>query len=430
MISANVVVQALLKEKVEVLFGIPGFPTIPLYDVLYHTKEIRHVLARHEHAAAFMAYAYGMTTGKPGTCLAIDGPGATNIATGLADAYTGSIPLVAIIGKIHSSFFGKGAVHELDSAFFKPITKEIFHISDPSEIGTTIHKTYTTATTGRKGPVCVEIPMEILTMEVSPEKVDRATGGGKATQQATDSTIEAAAKLLSEAEKPLLLAGGGALSAGAGQELIELAELLGIPVAVSHMGRGSIPDDHPLALGLLRNNPTLVHFIQQSDVVIAVGFRFSQILTFNWTLKIPRKLIQMDVDPQQIAKNYPVEVGIVGDAKTELRNLLVCLKNQVKKRKKEEYPRFKEVTEWKELITIRTLPDSVPIKPLRVVKGLRDCLERDALVATDVGNAFFWTLFFLEMYHPRTLICSSSFSAMGCGLPLAIGAKPVNRWSV
>ncbi len=166
--SANAIVQALIKEDVEFIFGIPGFPTLSIYDVLYNTKEIRHVLTRHEQAASFMAYAYGMVTGKPGTCLAIDGPGATNIATGLADAYTGSIPLVAIIGKIHSSYLGKGAVHELDSAFFKPITKEIFRISEPGEIASIIHKTYTTAATGRKGPVCVEIPMDILTMEVSP----------------------------------------------------------------------------------------------------------------------------------------------------------------------------------------------------------------------------------------------------------------------
>jgi len=391
--------------------------------VLYHTKEIRHVLARHEHAAAFMAYAYGMTTGKPGTCLAIDGPGATNIATGLADAYTGSIPLVAIIGKIHSSFFGKGAVHELDSAFFKPITKEIFRISEPGEIASTIHKAYTTAATGRKGPVCVEIPMDILTMEVSPEKIDKATGREEDVHQTTVSKIKAAAKLLSEAEKPLIVAGGGVLSAGASQELTELAESLGIPVAVSHMGRGIIPDDHPLALGLIRNNPTLVSLIQQSDVVIAVGFRFSQILTFNWTLKIPRELIQIDIDPEQIGKNYPVEVGIVGDAKTELRNLLDYLKNEVKRRKAEEYPRFGEVTEWKKLLTIRRVSDSAPIKPLRLIKGIRECFERDAIIATDVGNAFFWTLFFMEIYHPRTLLCSSSFSAMGCGLPLAIGAK-------
>ena len=421
--SSDAIVHALLKEKVEVIFGIPGFPTIPLYDVLYHTKEIRHVLTRHEQAASFMAYAYGMVTGKPGTCLAIDGPGATNIATGLADAHTGSIPLVAIVGKIPSSYFGKGAVHALDSAFFKPITKKIFRISEPGEIASTIHKTYTTAATGRKGPVCVEIPMDILAMEVSPEKIDKATGRGENVHQTTVSEIKAAAKLLSEAEKPLIVAGGGALSAGASQELTELAEFLGIPVAVSHMGRGIIPDDHPLALGLIRNNPTLVSLIQQSDVVIAVGFRFSQILTFNWTLKIPRKLIQIDIDPQQIGKNYPVEAGIVGDAKTELRNLLDYLKNEVEKRKTKEYPRFGEVTEWKKLLTIRRVSDSVPIKPLRLIKGIRECFERDAIIATDVGNAFFWTLFFMEIYHPRTLLCSSSFSVMGCGLPLAIGAK-------
>ena len=421
--SANAVVHALLKEKVEVVFGIPGFPTIALYDVLYHSKGIRHVLTRHEQAASFMAYAYGMVTGKPGTCLAIDGPGATNMATGIADAHTGSLPLVAIIGKIPSCNFGKGAVHELDSAFFKPITKEIFHIAEPNEIVSTIHKAYTTAATGRKGPVCVEIPMDIFTMEVSPGKVDGNAGGEEDVNHTTVSEIKVAARLLSEAEKPLILAGGGALSAGASQELTELAEFLGIPVAVSHMGRGIIPDDHPLALGLLRNNPTLVDFTQQSDVIIAVGFRFSQILTFNWTLKIPRKLIQIDVDPKQIGKNYPVEVGIVGDAKTELRNLIECLKNKIRKRTTEEYPRFREVTEWKRLLTIRSVSNSVPIKQLRLIKGIRDCLERDALIATDVGNAFFWTLFFMEIYHPRTLVCSSSFSAMGCGLPLAIGAK-------
>jgi acetolactate synthase-1/2/3 large subunit len=421
--SANAVVQALIKEKVEVLFGIPGFPILPLYDVLYATGEIRHILIRHEHAASFMAYAYGMVTGNPGTCLVIDGPGATNIATGLADALTGSIPLVAIVGKIPGSFMGRGAVHELDSAFFKPITKEIFRISGPGDIFATIHKAYATASTGRKGPVCLEIPMEILNLDVPPETVDVTTGEGEGVFKTTVSNIEAAAKLINKAKKPLILAGGGALSAGASRELTALAEFLGIPVAVSHMGRGIIPDDHPLALGLLRNNPTLVNFIQQSDAVMAVGLRFSQILTFNWTLKIPRELIQIDIDPKQIGKNYPVEVAINGDARTELKNLLDYLKNEVKKREQEEYPRFKEVTEWKSLLTIGSVSNGVPIKPLRLIKGIRECLERDAVIAADVGNSFFWMLFFMEIYCPRTLLCSSSFSAMGCGLPFAIGAK-------
>jgi len=421
--SADAIINALLEENVKVIFGIPGFPIIPLYDVFSHNREIRHVLARHEQAASFMAYAYGMVTGKPGTCLVIDGPGATNISTGIADAHAGSIPLVALIGKIPGSHSAKGAVHELDAAFFKPITKEIFRITAPDKIASTIHEAYTTASTGRKGPVCVEIPMDLFTMEAPPEKVDGKTRGQADVNRTIASESKSASELLSRARKPLMLAGGGVLAAEASQELIELAEYLGMPVAVSHMGRGSIPDDHPLALGLLRNNPTLIDIVQDSDVVIAAGFKFSQILTFNWTLKIPRALIQIDINPRQLGRNYPVEVGIAGDAKTELRNIIGCLQQGSTKKGIEDYPRLNEISAWKELITMRTVPDSVPIKPLRVIQGLRNCLARDALVATDVGNAFFWMLFFLEMYHPRTLICSSSFSAMGCGLPFAIGAK-------
>lgn len=422
--SAHAIVQALCNENVKIIFGIPGFPLIPIYDVLYSTKEIRHVLVRHEHAASFMAYAYGVVTGKPGTCLVIDGPGATNIATGLADAYSGSIPIVAIIGKIQSDFFGKGAVHELDSAFFKPITKEIIHISSPDEIVTAIPKAYASAAAGRKGPVCLEIPMEILNKEIPQGKVAELTSGREGGRQAVVGDIKAAARLLTEAQKPLMLVGGGVLSSEASQELTELAEFLGIPVAVSHMGRGAISDDHPLALGLIRNNPTLLRLIQQSDVVIAVGFRFSQILTFNWTLKITQKLIQIDIDPKQIGKNYPVAIGIVGDAKTALISLLNRLKaTEVTKRKADEYPRFAEVTAWKNLLEIDHLEDSVPIKPLRVIKAIRDCLARDAIIANDVGNSFFWTLFFMQIFHPRTMLSSSSFSAMGCGLPFAIGAK-------
>jgi acetolactate synthase-1/2/3 large subunit len=421
--SANAIVQALLQENVEVLFGIPSFLTIPIYDVLYHTKEIRHVLARHEQAASFMAYAYGMVTGKPGTVLIMDGPAATNIMTGMADAYTGSIPLVAIVGKIHRGYFDKGAAHELDSSIFKPITKEILSVSEPSEILPAIHKAYAIAATGRKGPVCLEIPTDLMNMEVSPEERGTVPEGGDDIQEGAAPDIKKAAKLLASAKKPLLLAGGGAISSGASQELIELAEFLGIPVAVSHMGRGVIPDDHHLALGLFRNNPILVNFIQQSDVVLAVGFKFSQISTFSWTLKVPQKLIHIDVDPRQIGKNYPAEIPIVGDAKQALRSLLDAVKNEVKKRKPEEYPRLGEVTEWKNLLPLRIVPEDIPIKPLRLIKGIRNCLDRDAIVATDVGNSFFWALFFLEMYLPRTLLCSSSFSTMGCGLPIAIGAK-------
>ena len=421
--SANAIVQALLQENVEVLFGIPSFLTIPIYDVLYHTKEIRHVLVRHEQAASFMAYAYGMVTGKPGTVLIMDGPAATNIMTGMADAYTGSIPLVAIIGKIHSNYFGKGAAHELDSTLFKPITKEIIHVSEPGEIFPAIHKAYAIAVAGRKGPVCLEIPTDLMNMEVSPEERGKAPERRDDIQEGAAPDIKKAAKLLASAKKPLLLAGGGAIASGASQELIELAEFLGIPVAVSHMGRGVIPDDHHLALGLFRNNPILVNFIQQSDVVLAVGFKFSQISTFSWTLKVPQKLIHIDVDPRQIGKNYPAEIPIVGDAKQALRSLLDAVKNEVKKRKPEEYPRLGEVTEWKNLLPLRIVPEDIPIKPLRLIKGIRNCLDRDAIVATDVGNSFFWALFFLEMYLPRTLLCSSSFSTMGCGLPIAIGAK-------
>ena len=421
--SANAIVQALLQENVEVLFGIPSFLTIPIYDVLYHTKEIRHVLVRHEQAASFMAYAYGMVTGKPGTVLIMDGPAATNIMTGMADAYTGSIPLVAIIGKIHSNYFGKGAAHELDSTLFKPITKEIIHVSEPGEIFPAIHKAYAIAVAGRKGPVCLEIPTDLMNMEVSPEERGKAPERRDDIQEGSAPDIKKAAKLLASAKKPLLLAGGGAIASEASQELIELAEFLGIPVAVSHMGRGVIPDDHHLALGLFRNNPILVNFIQQSDVVLAVGFKFSQISTFSWTLKVPQKLIHIDVDPRQIGKNYPAEIPIVGDAKQALRSLLDAVKNEVKKRKPEEYPRLGEVTEWKNLLPLRIVPEDIPIKPLRLIKGIRNCLDRDAIVATDVGNSFFWALFFLEMYLPRTLLGSSSFSTMGCGLPIAIGAK-------
>jgi acetolactate synthase-1/2/3 large subunit len=422
--SADAIVQALLQEKVEVLFGIPSFLTIPIYDCLYDTKEIRHVLTRHEQAASFMAYAYGMVTGKPGTLLIMDGPAATNIMTGVADAYTGSIPLVAIIGKIQSGYFNKGAAHEFDSAaVFRPITKEIFRVSKPEEIFPTIYKAYTTAVTGRKGPVCVEIPTDIMNLETSLKKVGEESEGAYGVSPVPLSDIEAAAKLLAGAKKPLILAGGGAISADASPELVDVAELVGIPIAVSHMGRGIVPDDHPLSLGLVRNNPILVDFIQQSDVVLAVGFKFSQISTFGWTLKVPQRLIHIDVDPKQIGKNYPVEIGIVGDAKTALRSLRDCLKREVRKRETEEYPRLGEIREWKKLLTIRSVPDSIPIKPLRLVKGIRDCLDRDAIVATDVGNSFFWALFFLEIYHPRTLLCSSSFSTMGCGLPLAIGGK-------
>jgi acetolactate synthase-1/2/3 large subunit len=421
--SADAIVQALLEENVKVIFGIPGFLTINLYDVLYNTNKIRHVLVRHEHAAAFMAYGYGMVTGTPGTCFVIDGPGVTNMTTGIADANTASLPMVVIVGKIPGGHFGRGAAHELDSTFLKPITKKIIRISEPNEIATAVHEAYTTAASGKKGPVCLEIPVDLMAMNMPPEQVDRELDSREDLSQIPESDIRAAAKLLTEAKQPIILAGGGAMRAGANQELTQLAELLGIPVVVSHMARGVIPDDHPLALGLIKNNPTLVDFIQQSDVVLAVGLKFSQVLTFNWTLKIPPKLIQIDIDSKQIGKNYPVATGIAGDAKVALRQLLDCLGNEVQKRRTEAYPRFSQVTKWKKLIKIGKVSECIPIKPLRLIKSMRDCLDRDAIITTDVGNSFFWALFFMEIYQPQTLLCSSSYSAMGCGLPLAIGAK-------
>ena len=421
MTGGQLIVESLVRYGVDVVFGIPGAHTISIYDALYHHPKIKHVLVRHEQSAALMADGYARSTGRPGVCCVTTGPGVTNAATGLAVAHNDSIPVLLVSSQVHSEAAKKhrGLFHAMDQlALTKPVTKWNARVDRPSEIPQVIAKAFHALTTGRRGAVHVEVPFDVLS-DVSEFKDSKLQ---IETVEADNAGIHRAAKLLRRAERPLIFAGGGVIAAEAWKELAELAELLQAPVLMSPMGKGSIPADHPLCGGMtftwvtadLRHMEKSVSPLgSMADAALAVGFRFSQLATVNYTLPVPNVLVQVDVDAAEIGSNYDVSVGIQSDAKVALRQLCDLLKNDT--------PR----EPW--------MPDSArPQKQIDVGPAsrppvdwwnLREVLQRDAIVAADIARSGYALVGQFPAYEPRTFMHSASFIAMGHAYPAALGAK-------
>jgi acetolactate synthase-1/2/3 large subunit len=426
MSGSHALIEALHKEKVDVIFGLPGGAIMPVYDVLLDSK-IRHILVRHEQSAAHMADGYARASGKVGVCMATSGPGATNLVTGIANAYMDSSPIIAITGQVPRAMIGKDAFQETDIiGITTPITKYNFQPRHASEIPKTVKMAFQIALMGRPGPVVIDLPKDVQ-MEVAdmvfPEKVE--IRGYKPNISPHPLQVEKAAELLSKAERPFILAGGGVIISNASQYLQALSELLLAPVATTFMGKGCFPENHPLSLGVIGMHGTLEanKSILEADVLLAVGTRFSDRSTGKIDEFCPdAKIIQIDIDPSEIGKNKAIDVPIVGDANKTLFELYNSLSKRLEKRESSLWSkRIQQIKEeFKDKIKVDQEKDLVPQK---VLKELREILPVDTIVTTEVGQNQMWASLYFKVYKPRTFISSGGLGTMGFGFPAAIGVK-------
>jgi len=424
MTGAKALVEALKRQKVEVIFGIPGGAIMPVYDVLYDTEEIRHVLMRHEQCAAHAADGYARASGKVGVCMATSGPGATNLVTGIANAYMDSSPVVAFTGQVPRAYIGKDAFQETDIiGITTPITKYNFQASRPSDIPWMVRAAFYIASTGRPGPVLIDLPKDV---QIEAEEMefddDVEIRGYKPNYEPHPLQIERAADLLANAEKPVIIAGGGVISAAASRELVMLAELLQAPVATTLMGKGCIPEDHPLSLGLLGMHGTVASnlTVPEADVLLAVGMRFSDRTTGNVEKFCPdAKIIHIDIDTAEIGKNIEPHIPIVADAKRALKALYDRLIKKLKRRERSKWiSRIAELKKQHE-----EMGEKPGLSPPRLMKELRKMLPPDAIITTEVGQNQMWAALYLKAYKPRTFISSGGLGTMGFGFPASLGAK-------
>ncbi|WP_456436705.1 acetolactate synthase large subunit [Methanopyrus sp.] len=427
--GARVLVECLKEEGVEHIFGYPGGAVLPIYDEIYDEVSIEHILVRHEQGAAHAADGYARVKGKPGVCMATSGPGATNLVTGIATAYMDSSPVIAITGQVPTTMIGKDAFQEVDAVgVFMPITKHNYQIGKPEEIPEVVKEAFKIAITGRPGPVHIDVPKDVQEAEADieiPKTVE--VEGLNVVKRGHPVQVKRAAELLAEAERPVILAGGGCVISNATRELIELAELLGAPVATTLMGKGAFPEDHPLALGMAGMHGTKAanYALTECDVLLAVGCRFSDRTTGDPSGFAPGvKIIHIDIDPAEIGKNIPVDVPIVGDAKLVLRDLIKELKRRKYLRERKRWgKRIEELKAEVEMPPEHTESDQ-RISPRELVRALHEALrDRDYILTTDVGQNQMWMARYFPVEEPRRFISSGGLGTMGFGLPAALGAK-------
>ncbi|KXA92845.1 acetolactate synthase catalytic subunit [candidate division MSBL1 archaeon SCGC-AAA259E17] len=423
--GAEALVEALKEEGVEHIFGIPGGAMIDVYDVLYDEEGIDHILTRHEQGAAHAADAYARVTGKPGVCMATSGPGATNLTTGITNAYMDSSPVIAITGQVPKRLLGTDAFQEADMlSTFLPNTKHNFMLRQVSEIPERVNYAFKIATTGRPGPVHIDFPKDIQKEEGDMEIPAEAEGVKSPRREPKEEEVEEAVELLLEADRPLIFAGGGVVLSKAWPELRELAETLQIPVVTSTMAKGVIPEDRPLSLGILgmhgRMSANLA--VTECDILLGVGVRFDDRQTGDLRHFAPKAdIIHIDIDPVEIGKNIHVEVPIVADAKTALKRMIEYLKSNSLTRSADEWN--ERTSKLKEKFKPRMDYDETPIKPQRVIKEAMEVLDDDAIITAEVGQCQMWAAHFYDMKKPRKFINSGGLGTMGFGFPAAIGAK-------
>lgn len=418
--GAEIVVQSLLKEGVQVLFGIPGGAVIPVFDVLYESP-IKFVLNAHEQAAAHAADGYARATGKVGVCIATSGPGATNLVTGIATAYMDSIPLVAFTGQVPTSMIGNDAFQEAPiTEVTKSITKHNYLVKNVKELAETIKCAFHIASTGRPGPVLIDLPKDVQLAETEfryPSKVE--IRGYKPTYKGNLMQIKRAAELIAKAQQPVIYIGGGVISSGASEELLKFAETTNIPVTTTLLGLGGFPDKHPLSLNMLGMHGTRYanYAIMESDLIIAIGARFDDRVTGKVEGFAPRaKIIHIDIDPTSISKNIKVDIPIVGDVKEVLKEL-----NKLVSQKSLQ-TWHKKIAEWKKKYPL-SYDRNKGLKPQYVVEEIYRVTEGRAIIATEVGQNQMWAAQFYQYTQPRTFISSGGLGTMGYGFPAAIGAQ-------
>jgi len=426
MSGARSLMVALEKEGVELVFGLPGGANLPIYDELYKSN-IRHILARHEQSAAHMADGFGRVSRRPGVCFATSGPGATNLVTGIATAQADSAPMIAVTGQVPLKMIGKDAFQESDIiGISNPIVKYAFQPTSPAEIPEVVKKAFYISSTGRPGPVLIDIPKDVQQNEAEMKFPDDIKIKGYHPWVDPDiAEIERAIEMLLSAERPIILAGGGVIISGAFAELQSIAELLMIPVVTTFKGKGSFPENHPLSLGPIgmHGHAEANKMMVEADCVLAAGSRFSDrsVGTFEEFEK-RLKIIHMDVDPAEIGKNQTTSVAVVGDVKTSLRIMVKMLIQKTIKRGG-DYPWLKRVNETKEYYRENLKLYNHPLGAAKVLRKLREVLPHQSIVTTEVGQHQMWASLFFDVIQPGTFFSSTGLGTMGWGFPAAIGAK-------
>ncbi|MGQ9502975.1 MAG: biosynthetic-type acetolactate synthase large subunit [Anaerolineae bacterium] len=425
--GAQIVWESLLREGVDVVFGLPGGATLPIYDALAkYEYPIRHVLVTHEQGAAHMADGYGRATGRVGVCMATSGPGATNLTTGLATAYMDSSPVVAITGQVPTSLLGRDGFQEADiHGVSMPITKHNYLVTDVRELAQVLKEAFYIARTGRPGPVLVDICKDVQQAEteyVYPEEVNLP--GYRPTLTAADPEgIKRAAQLLNLAERPIILAGHGVIIANAEDELIQLAEKAHIPVATSLLGISAIPQTHPLSIGWggMHGEAFTNYALQESDVMLVIGARLDDRLTGAFSTFAPKaRIIHLDLDPAELGKNLRIDVPLVGDAKLTLRELIPLVEPNQHISWMDQIAEWKRDTDRRDLLAQET-DDLVPPFIVRQLWYLTD--GGNCIVVTDVGQHQMWEAQYFLHVKRRGLFTSGGLGTMGFALPAAIGVQ-------
>jgi len=425
--GAEIICESLLREGVEVIFGYPGGAILPFYDALWSYPQLRHVLVRHEQAAAHAADGYSRVTGKVGVCVATSGPGATNLVTGIMGAKADSVPMVAITGQVARTSLGSEAFQECDiCSIAASTTKKTFMVMNPADLAETVREAFYIAQEGRPGPVLIDVPRDVqleLTDAVFPEttEVPVPEVSAEALERLKD-----AARLINEAVRPLIISGHGVMTSGATKELLSLAERSGIPVITTLLGLGSFPGGHPLSMGMLGMHGMYWSNISvdQADLIVGVGMRFDDRVTGKVDTFAPHaRIIHMDIDSSQIGRNVPVEVPVVGDAKALLQKLVPMVTNT-------PHPDWMQYIEnLKRDHPSLSIPSSDILQPQQVISALDTLVQEDSetTVVTGVGQHQMWAAQFLSFNHENTFVSSGGLGAMGFELPAALGvqvAKP------
>jgi acetolactate synthase I/II/III large subunit len=420
MTGGQVVVQTLQREGVEYVFGLPGVQIMGIYDAFYGQSEVKLITVRHEQTTAYMADGYARVTGKPGVALVVPGPGLQNASAALGTAYASSSPVLLLAGQIESYMLGqdKGALHEINDQLdvVRPVTKWCQRVLQVEDIPGAIHEAMRQMQTGRPRPTLVEVPPDVLATLADVALPAAERYAAPAPEQAD---IQRAAELLVGAQKPLIWAGGGVMVGEAWAELQALAETLGAPVATTPEGKGAIPEDHPLALGVGYYGHGAPSFAApRADVVLAVGTRLTGQMRGPTALRAPQRLIHLDIDATVIGKNYPPEVSLVGHAKPALHRLVEAVR--AREVQPERWPRqeldeiSRDTTAW--------LRQQAPLQ-CEIIGQLQQALHDDAVVVSGITNVGYWSHFALRVRRPRTYLGSSYFATLGFAFPMALGAK-------
>ncbi|MFQ5406041.1 MAG: biosynthetic-type acetolactate synthase large subunit [Candidatus Micrarchaeia archaeon] len=428
--GSKAILESLKKEKVKTAFGYPGGAIMPLYDeFLNEEKNFRHVLMRHEQGAAHAAEGFARASGDIGVCISTSGPGATNLVTGLVDAFCDSVPVVALSGQVPTNLIGNDAFQEADMfGLTMPMVKHNFKIMSASDIPRVFKSAFHIARTGRPGPVHIDLPKDVQTNKLDfkyPESIKLK--GYNPNFEGHPMQIKKAVEMLLNAERPLIFAGGGVVIANASQELTKLAESLFCPVITTLMSKGVFDEEHPLCLGMagMHGRKTANYAIENCDLILAVGTRFSDRVTGNLKTFAPHaKIIHVDLDASEIGKNVRADLPIVGDAKKTLGGMLEIIKNTKAKELSKKHSKWSsKMKQLRKNCDCNLDYPSTPIKPQKVIFELQKVLGRKSIVTTEVGQNQMWAAHFLRLNKTRSFISSGGLGTMGFGLPAAIGAK-------